>query len=123
MPEQPKVDDPPLQLAKPLEGSAHETTNQPYTAPSAAFRQLAVAAAAAVVSTTQQDDEAAQAQSESLVFSSQGSIGRLGLTAPPTSFGNAVVGRPGTASRAGNCIGFASRGNNLFPREPTRPPG
>ena len=112
--EQPKAADPPLPLSQSSEEPAHETRNQPYTAPGPAFRQLAVAAAAVVVSAMPQGDEAAQAQSESLVYSSRGPIGRLGVTAPPTSFANAVVGRPGTVRGPATALGFASRGNNLF---------
>ncbi len=55
--------------------------------------------------------------SESVAFSSQGVIGRSGLTAPPTMLTGAVIGRPGLQRGPATGLGFASPSANIFVRQ------
>ncbi|MCH7813209.1 MAG: hypothetical protein IID40_04220 [Planctomycetes bacterium] len=85
-----------------------------YTAPRLGFRGLSAVAAGLVIGLTPETLGAGREISESVAFSASGTIGRLGLTAPPATVGRAVVGRPGLQEGRAATLGFASSVNNIF---------
>lgn len=85
-----------------------------YTAPGLPYQQLAVAVTAAVVNVVEEASELGRELSESIAMSDMGTIGRLGLTAPPTQFAGRVTGRPGLQDGPATGLGFAQPDRNLF---------
>ncbi len=98
------------------EGDESPAEKKPaYTSPGLPYQQLAVAVAVAAVGAVA-DDEAklGRAFSESVAFSDAGSIGRLGLTAPPTRLAGRVTSRPGLQEGPATGLGFAALDRNIF---------
>lgn len=90
------------------------TAKSGYTAPGLAYQQLAIAVTAAVVSLVDDASDVGRELSESILLSDMGTIGRLGLTAPPTQFAGRVTGRPGLQDGPATGLGFAPPDRNLF---------
>ncbi|MCP4251501.1 MAG: hypothetical protein GY778_31070 [bacterium] len=102
-----------------MQPTTKPTTTQPaatigYTAPRLGFRGMSAIAAGLAIGLTPETLGAGREISESVAFSASGTIGRLGLTAPPTTVGRAVVGRPGLQEGRAATLGFASSVNNIF---------
>jgi len=86
-----------------------------YTSPGLPYQQLAVAVAAVAMGVVpENDDSLGREFSESIAFSAAGSIGRLGLTAPPTRLAGRVTSRPGLQDGPATGLGFTSMDRNIF---------
>ena len=82
-----------------------------YTAPGAAYQQLSIAAVSSIVGVVPTSNNAGKEASESLVFSGQGTAGRLGVITTATTTDGGIAGRDGLQDGPG--IGPASS-NNIF---------
>lgn len=89
-------------------------TRSGYTAPSAAVRSLSLATSVGALGISRDESSAAEVAAESMILSSQGAVGQLGLTAPPTMVAGAVTSRSGLGRGPATGLGFAAMGSNLF---------
>lgn len=123
--EEAETPDPPRETGDGADGSGQdsgdrsaeqtdEAAKSGYTSPGLAYQQLAIAVTAAVVSLVDEANEVGRELSESILLSDMGTIGRLGLTAPPTQFAGRVTGRPGLQDGPATGLGFAPPDRNLF---------
>jgi len=99
---------------KPVQATPDVVVPYGYTMPGLAYRQLAVAVAAAVTTTTEPSDELGKELSESVAMSDMGTIGRIGLTAPPTRLAGRVTSRPGLQDGPATGLGFSAPDRNIF---------
>jgi hypothetical protein len=93
-----------------------------YTAPGAAFQQLAMAAVAGAVATVPDAGGAGKEAAESLVFAQQGTAGRIGLAASATTSSGSIVSSSGLGEGQASRFGFASA-NNIFSAQVNRASG
>lgn len=101
----------------------HSTTaSADYTAPGAAYQQLAIATAAAAVGVVPSAGGAGKEAAESLVFSPRGTSGRLGLVTTATTSDGSIVSSSGLGEGAASRIGSASP-NNIFTAQVNRVSG
>lgn len=126
-PLQPSVENPPsaAQIATPVardEPSVSTTSGATYTAPGAAYQQLAIATAAAAVGIVPTAGGTGKEAAESLVFSPQGTSGRLGLVTTATSSSGSIVSSSGLGEGVAGRIGFASS-SNIFTAQVNRATG
>jgi len=101
----------PLGPIAPSDPSA--TQALPYTMPGLAYRQMAIFVVTAAIGTASDLRGAGEEVSQSLVFSPEGTAGKLGRTTAPTVLRGQVVSRFNRQQGAATGFTFASR-NNLF---------
>lgn len=126
-PVQPSAENPPAagQSATPVarnEPPVSTTPGAAYTAPGAAYQQLAIATAAAAVGVVPTPGGTGKEAAESLVFSPQGTSGRLGLVTTATSSSGSIVSSNGLGEGVAGRIGPASP-NNIFTAQVNRATG
>ncbi len=126
-PVQPPAENPPVaaKSATPVarnEPPVSTTPGTTYTAPGAAYQQLAIATAAAAVGVVPTAGGTGKEAAESLVFSPQGTSGRLGLVTTATSSSGSIVSSSGLGDGVPSRIGSAAQ-NNIFTAQVNRASG